>query len=100
MRRASQAAAGGNSRRALAILNAAAKAFPDNPSAIKALAIGYSQAGQPQQAVQIYKAQNMTSASAADYESAVGSALDAGDGKDAEIWLRYALAAYPADRRS
>ena len=97
VRRASQAAAGENNRRALAILNAAAKAFPDNPSAIKALAIGYSQAGQPQQAVNIYKAQNMTSASAVDYEAAVGAALAAGENKDAEIWLRYGLAAYPAD---
>jgi Tfp pilus assembly protein PilF len=97
VRRANQASAAGNTRRALAILNAAAKAFPDNPAAIKALAIGYSQAGQPQQAVQIYKAQNMTSASAADYEAAVGAALADGDDKDAEIWLRYALAAYPSD---
>lgn len=97
VRRASQAAAGGNLRRALAILNAAAKAFPDNPAAIKALAIGYAQAGQPQQAVLIYKAQNMTAASAADYEAAVSAALAANDSKDAEIWLRYGLAAYPSD---
>ena len=97
VRRANQAAASGNNRRALAILNAAAKAFPDNPSAIKALAIGYSQAGEPQRAVQIYKAQNMSSASATDYEAAVGAALAADDNKDAEIWLRYALAGYPSD---
>ena len=96
-RRASQAAAVGNPRRALAILNAAARAFPDNPAAVKSLAIGYAQAGQPRQAVLIYKAQNMSSASVTDYGAAISAALVDGDNKDAEIWLRYALAAYPAD---
>jgi cellulose synthase operon protein C len=96
-RRASQAAAAGNPGRALAILNAAARSFPDNPAAIKSLAIGYAQAGQPHQAVLIYKAQDMTSASVADYAAAVSAALADGENKDAEVWLRYALAAYPAD---
>jgi tetratricopeptide (TPR) repeat protein len=97
VRRANQAAAAGNSRRALAILNAATHAFPDNLTAIKALAIGYAQAGQPHQAVLIYRSQNMASASAADYQGAISSALAAGDNKDAEIWLRYALAGFPSD---
>jgi len=96
-RRANQAAAVGNPKRALAILSAAAKAFPDNPVAIKSLAIGYAEAGQPHLAVLIYKSQNMSSGSAADYEAAVAAALADGDNKDAETWLRYALAAYPAD---
>jgi tetratricopeptide (TPR) repeat protein len=46
--------AAGNSRRAVAILNAAAHAFPDNPATVKALAIGYAEAGEPHQAVIIY----------------------------------------------
>jgi tetratricopeptide (TPR) repeat protein len=99
VRRANQAAAVGNTRRALAILNAAARAFPDNPAVIKTLANGYAQAGQPEQAVLIYKAQNMASASAADYESAIGAALAASDTKDADPWLKSALAAYPNDPR-
>jgi tetratricopeptide (TPR) repeat protein len=99
VRRANQTAAAGNSRRALAILNAAARAFPDNPAVLKTLANGYARAGQPEQAVLIYKAQNMASASAEDYEAAVGAALAAGDNKLAETWLRYALAAYPNDPR-
>ena len=99
MRRANQASAVGNSRRALAILNATAHAFPDNPAVIKTLANGYAQAGQPEQAVLIYKAQNLTSASAADYESAIGAALAASDIKDADPWLKSALAAYPNDPR-
>ena len=97
VRRANQSAAAGNALRALAILNAVAHAFPDNPAVLKALAVGYARAGQPAEAVLIYKAQNMASASAADYEAAVGAALAAGDGKDAEAWLRFALAAYPSD---
>ncbi len=96
-RRANQAAAAGNPRRALAILNAAERSFPDNPAAVKALAIGYAQAGQPHQAVLLYKSQNMSTASVPDYEASVGAALAGGDNKDAEVWLRYALAEYPAD---
>jgi tetratricopeptide (TPR) repeat protein len=96
-RRADQASAVNNPRRAAAILNAAARAFPDNPAAIRLLAAAYMQAGQPHQAVLIYKAQNMASASASEYQAAVSAALADGDNKDAEIWLRYALAASPAD---
>jgi tetratricopeptide (TPR) repeat protein len=99
VRRANQTAAAGNSRRALAILNAAARAFPDNPAVLKTLANGYARAGQPEQAVLIYKAQNLSSASVEDYEAAVGAALEAGENKVAETWLHYALAAFPNDPR-
>ena len=96
-RRASAAAAAGNNKRALAILNAAARAFPDNPGVLKALASGYARAGLPKQAVLIFKAQDMTSASAADYKSAVSAALAANDVKSAELWLRFGLNQYPKD---
>jgi tetratricopeptide (TPR) repeat protein len=97
VRRANQAAAVGNVARSLAILNADAQAFPDNPAILKELANGYMQADQPDQAVAIYKAQNMVGASIPDYEAAVNAALAAGDKKQANIWLHYALAKYPAD---
>ena len=97
VRRANQAAAGGNVQRSLAILNAAAKSFPDNPGVLRALASGYARAGLPKQAVLIFKSQDMTAASASDYKSAVGAALAAGDNKIAETWLRYGLDAYPRD---
>jgi tetratricopeptide (TPR) repeat protein len=99
VRRANQTAAAGNSRRALAILNAAARAFPDNPAVLRTLANGYARAGQPQQAVLIYKSQNLVSASVEEYEAAVGAALEAGENKVAETWMHYALAAYPNDPR-
>jgi tetratricopeptide (TPR) repeat protein len=97
VRRANQAASAGNSKRSLAILNAAAKAFPDNPGVLRALASGYARAGLPKQAVLIFKSQDMTSASASDYKAAVGAALAAGDMKSAETWLRYGLDQYPKD---
>jgi len=97
VRRANQAVAAGNNKKALNILNAAARAFPDNPAVLKALASGYARAGQAKQAVAIFKAQDMTSASAADYKSAVGAALAAGDTKSAETWLRFGLDQYPKD---
>ena len=97
VRKANQAAAAGNEKRALGILNATAKAFPDNPGVVKALAGGYLRAGLPKQAVAIFRAQDMSTGSASDYKAAVGAALAGNDTKDAETWLRYALAQYPRD---
>ena len=97
VRRANQASAAGNGKRALQILNAAAKSFPDNPAVIRALAGGYQRAGLPKEAVAIFKSQDMTSATASDYKTAVGAALAANDTKDAETWLRYGLHQYPRD---
>ena len=97
VRRANQAAGTGDQKRSLAILNAAAKAFPNNPGVLRALASGYARAGLPKQAVAIYKTQDMTAATASDYKSAVGAALASNDQKQAETWLRYGLDAYPRD---
>ncbi len=97
VRRANQDAAAGDNKRSLAILNAAAKAFPENPGVLRALASGYARAGLPRQAVTIFKSQDMTAATSGDYKAAVGAALSAGDAKSAESWLRYGLAAYPRD---
>ncbi len=99
VRRANQTAAAGNSRRALAILNAAARAFPDNPAVLRTLADGYTQAGQPEKALLIYKEQNLASASVEEYQAAVDAALAAGDAKDAGNWLHSALSAFPNDPR-
>ncbi len=97
VRRANQASSAGNTRRALAILNAAAKAFPDNPAVVNALAGGYVRAGLPKEAVAIFKAQDMSAQSLGDYKTAIGAALAANDPKDTEAWLRYALVKYPKD---
>jgi tetratricopeptide (TPR) repeat protein len=97
VRRANQTAATGNIKRSLSILNAAAKAFPDNPGVLRALASGYARAGQTKQAILIFQSQDMTTATSSDYRSAVGAALAANDSKDAELWLRYGLDQYPRD---
>ena len=97
VRRANQAAAANHIPRSIEILNAAARAFPDNPGVAKALAGGYAKGGYYKGALTIWKAQDMSSASASDYKAAVGVALAAGDSKDAETWLRFGLNAYPKD---
>ena len=96
-RRAAQAAAAGNPRRAVDILMAAAQAFPGNPAVSKALAAGFVQAGQPKDAMAIYQALDMTNATPSDYQSMVGAAIAVQNMKQAEAWLRDALGKFPND---
>jgi tetratricopeptide (TPR) repeat protein len=97
VRRANDNIAEGNGRRALAILNASARAFPGNPDVLKALASGYAAVGLAKTAVEIYRAQDLSTGSVDDYRAAVGAALAANDLKDAEVWLRFGLNQYPHD---
>jgi len=97
VRRANQNIEEGNYKRAIAILNAAAKAFPGNPDVLKALASGYASVGLTKNAVEIFKSQDLSTGTVADYRSAVGAALAANDLKDAETWLRFGLDQYPRD---
>jgi tetratricopeptide (TPR) repeat protein len=94
---ANQDAAAGNSTHALAVLNAAAKSFPGNAAVLRALADGYVRAGQPRQAVAIYKSPSVAPASVADFQVAVEAALAAKDKKDAQQWAAQARAMYPRD---
>ena len=100
-RRAAQATATGNTRRAIDILTAAAQAFPGNPAVSKALAAGFVSAGQPKDAMAIYLAPAMSdavaNASANDYQSMIGAALAVQNMKQAEAWLRDALGKFPND---
>ena len=98
-RRAAQATEAGNPRRAVDILIAAAQAFPGNPAVSKALAAGFVQAGQPKDALAIYESLDMTNATASDYQSMVGAALEVQDTRRAEEWLRDALAKFPNDAK-
>ena len=97
VRRANQNITEGNYKRAIAILNASAKAFPGNPDVLKALASGYATAGLSKNAVEIFKAQDLSTGTVEDYRSSVGAALSASDLKDAEVWLRFGLNQYPRD---
>jgi cellulose synthase operon protein C len=91
VRRASAALATGDSRRAIAILEAAARAIPGNPDVRDTLAGAYLKAGEPKRAVLIYESLDMKSATLAQYKGAIGAALAASDTKHAAAWLETAL---------
>ncbi len=97
VRRANALAAAGQENHAVAILNATARAFADNPEVLQILAGGYASAGMAKQAVLIWRSHDLKTAPSADYEAAVGAALAANDNKDAETWLRFGLDQYPKD---
>jgi hypothetical protein len=97
LRRANQAAASGDKKRSLAILIAAARSTPEDTVVIRALAAGCARSELPVQAATLFKSQDMTTATVADYRSAVGAALAAEDGEDAETWLHSGLEKYPKD---
>jgi len=97
IRRANSAAAAGDQRRALAILETAARAFSGNANVYTALAGAYLKAGQAKRAVAIYASLDMSQASLAQYQGAIGAALAAKDMKQAEAWLEDALDKYKDD---
>jgi Tfp pilus assembly protein PilF len=97
VRRADEAVDAGDSRRSLAILNVASKAFPGNADVAKALASGYLKAGEPKHAMAIYSSLDLTNATAGDYQSMVGAALAAPNLHQAEVWLREALQKFAND---
>ena len=97
VRRASSALAGGDLRRAVAILEAAAQTFPGNVDICNSLAGAYLQAGQPKRAVTIYESLDLSHATLAQYHGAIGAALAARDMKAAELWLQAALDLYKDD---
>ena len=94
VRRANSALAVGDQNRAVAILNTAAQAFPGNAEVYSALAGVYLKIGQPKQAVAIYASMDMSHATSAMYQSAIGAALAARDMKQAETWLEGSLDQY------
>jgi tetratricopeptide (TPR) repeat protein len=95
IRRASQASATGGSARALAILTAASDEFAANRDVQRALASGFLNAGDPQRATAIFKAQNVAVFSAADFQNAITAALAASDDRTADTWLKRALQKFP-----
>jgi cellulose synthase operon protein C len=97
VRRANSASASGDQRRSLAILEAAARAFPKDASVLDALAGAYLQAGQPKQALLIYSSFDMNQADQGRLQGAIGAALAARDMKEAEAWLVIALVRYKND---
>ena len=97
VRRARALAAGGDRRRAVTLLNAAAGAFPGNADVIFAVAEGYSGIGLPREAVALYKAQDMPAAPAREVEAAVVAATAARDFRAAGNWSRMGLQRFGKD---
>jgi tetratricopeptide (TPR) repeat protein len=97
IRRGNSALASGDDGRAVAILETAAQAFPQNSDVYGALAGAYLKAGQAKRAVAIYSMLDMSHGSLALYQGAIGAALAARDRKQAETWLQSALDLYKDD---
>ena len=97
IRRAGSALAQGDRARAVALLETAHQAFPENADVSSALAGAYLRTGQPRQAVAVYASLDMSKATLAQYQGAIGAALAANDSRDAEPWLEAALARYSGD---
>ena len=97
VRRAGAAMDNGNVQRAVDILEAAGKAFPNNLTVRKAVAGGFALVGRSREAVALFKTVPMQDASAGDFEGAIGAALSANDRTQAELWLRQALDRFGTD---
>ena len=97
LRRASAEMDAGNTQRAIEILEAAARDYPDNLNVRRALAGGYVKAGLGTESLAIFKSISMQDANAGDFQAAIGAALIAKDMAQAETWLRQALDRFPAD---
>ena len=97
LRRATAEMDAGNTQRALEILEAAARDYPDNLNVRRSLAGGYVKAGQGAESLAIFKSISMQDANAGDFQAAIGAALIAKDMAQAEKWLRQALDRFPAD---
>jgi len=95
VRRAETAAASGDHRRSVAILETAARAIPDNVDVLNALAGAYLKAGEAKRAVAIYASLDLTGATLPQYQGAIGAALAAGDMKRASTWIETALDRFP-----
>ena len=97
IRRATASSATGDPRRAIMILEAAARAIPGNTDVLNSLAGAYLKAGESRRAVAIYEALDMSNASLVQFKGAIGAAMAAGDMKHASAWLETALDRFQND---
>ncbi len=95
MRRAEADFAAGNGRKALAILQIANQAYPDNTALRRELCSMYVRTGNPGPALKIYEDMNWEAAKVGDFASAVDAALVAHRTQLADKWLQEGLQRYP-----
>lgn len=96
IQRANDTFAAGDQRRSLAILQAAAQSFPKDRNVENALAVDL-RAGEAKPALAIYLTLDMSQATIAEYQGAIGAALAAHDRKRAAAWLQTAMDRYHDD---
>jgi hypothetical protein len=97
IQRANDMFAAGDQRRSLAILQAAAQSFPKDRNVENALAGAYLRASEAKPALAIYLTLDMSQATVAEYEGAIGAAIAARDKKRAAAWLQIGLDRYHDD---
>ncbi|MBZ5603308.1 MAG: BCSC C-terminal domain-containing protein [Acidobacteriia bacterium] len=94
-RRATEAIAGGDPARAVAILDNASRLLPNDTKIRASLAGALLQANEFKRALAVYQAWGMKDATAADYAGAIGAAMSAGDTGSAKVWVDTALRRWP-----
>jgi hypothetical protein len=97
VRRANAEMEAGNTMRALDILEAAARDFPNDANVRRAIAGGYVKAGRASDSLALFKTLSMQDAASGDFQAAIGAAMAAKDMAQAETWLRIALDRFPTD---
>jgi cellulose synthase operon protein C len=97
MRRAEADYTAGNAHKALAILQIANEAYPDNTALRRELCSMYVRTGNPGPALKIYEEMNWETAKVGDYASAVDAALVAHRMPTADKWLQEGLQRYPGN---
>ncbi|MGC9198004.1 MAG: cellulose synthase subunit BcsC-related outer membrane protein [Acidobacteriaceae bacterium] len=95
LRRASSLAQAGHRRQAIALLEAATHAFPGETSIQDSLAGLYLQDAEPARAFAMYQSLDAATANPSQFQVAIGSAMAAGQTKQASLWLHSALARFP-----
>jgi tetratricopeptide (TPR) repeat protein len=97
LRRATAEMDAGNTQRAIEILEAAERSYPNDLNVRRAIAGSYVKVGRASDSLAMFKAISMQDAVSGDFQAAIGAALVAKDMTKAEAWLRLALDRFPSD---
>ncbi len=97
LRESNDAAKNGDFERAIAILSAAIKLFPEDTRLYAALSGALLDAGNTAQALLVYRSWDLVDGSAQDYAGAIGAAMSMNDQRSSVRWLRRGLQTWPRD---
>lgn len=99
IKRAEAAYAGGDAQRAMQILQAAIRTYPEQPHLRSALGGILLKQGDYKRAYEAYSAWGLRGAEASDYYGAIGAAMALDHGETVDKWLALALRLWPRDPR-